>query len=192
MIVCSLCSGENWRSVELSEFLACPHNLAADRQTRMLANLSLVGCYDATVMSVAHRRATLLDSARRNLRAMPFFGLIEYQRESQYLFERTFPPLRFVSPFVQSTRTHASDVHLTSAERAQVGVRNALDTQLYMFAHELFLRRLETARARDPGWHGMDLRALGGGAAPPLGEADYEEDEEGGEERADGGRKAAG
>ena len=37
--------GEDWSEVTLEEFLSCDHNLAFNRQTRMLADLSLVGCY---------------------------------------------------------------------------------------------------------------------------------------------------
>lgn len=37
--------GEDWSEVTLEEFLNCDHNLAFNRQTRMLADLSLVGCY---------------------------------------------------------------------------------------------------------------------------------------------------
>nr|CAI5825851.1 unnamed protein product [Callosobruchus analis] len=35
--------GENWGGVELDEFIACKSNLAANRQTRMLADLELIG-----------------------------------------------------------------------------------------------------------------------------------------------------
>ena len=37
--------GENWSDVSLEKFLECDQNLAFNRQTRMLADLSLVGCY---------------------------------------------------------------------------------------------------------------------------------------------------
>jgi len=38
-------TGDTWENVTLNEFIDCPQNLARNRQTRMLANLSLVNCY---------------------------------------------------------------------------------------------------------------------------------------------------
>lgn len=35
--------GDNWEGVELDEFINCDSNLAANRQTRMLADLELIG-----------------------------------------------------------------------------------------------------------------------------------------------------
>lgn len=39
-------SGRSWTGVSLNEFLSCSHNLAFNRQTRMLSDLNLVGCYN--------------------------------------------------------------------------------------------------------------------------------------------------
>ena len=38
----------DWAGVSLANFTACPHNLAPNRQTRMLADLALVNCYNTT------------------------------------------------------------------------------------------------------------------------------------------------
>lgn len=35
--------GDNWEGVTLDEFMDCESNLAASRQTRMLADLELIG-----------------------------------------------------------------------------------------------------------------------------------------------------
>lgn len=35
--------GDNWEGVELDQFINCDSNLAANRQTRMLADLELIG-----------------------------------------------------------------------------------------------------------------------------------------------------
>lgn len=79
-------SGETWRGVTLDEFTSCSWNLANNRQTRMLADLALVGCYNGTLR---HRSAdtdrVLLASAKRNLAAMAYFGLTEYQKVGNYL-----------------------------------------------------------------------------------------------------------
>lgn len=76
-------TGDSWRGVTLEEFAACPWNLANNRQTRMLADLALVGCYNGTLR---HRTAdtdrVLLASAKRNLVALSYFGLTEFQKVS--------------------------------------------------------------------------------------------------------------
>ena len=38
-------SGEDWTNVSLEEFIKCDSNLAWNRQTRMLADLTQIGCY---------------------------------------------------------------------------------------------------------------------------------------------------
>lgn len=49
----------------------------------------------------------MLASAKENLASIPFFGLLEYQHESQLLFEKTFR-LNFVTDFIQHNKTRAS------------------------------------------------------------------------------------
>ena len=108
----------------------------------MLANLSLVHCYDSHVMSRDQRDATLLKSAKDNLQSMAFVGLTEYQAATQYLFERTFK-LKFIEDFVQYNQTHASQVDVTPNERQDVQKVNALDIELYSYAKQLFFQRLK-------------------------------------------------
>lgn len=72
--------------MSLREFAACPYNLAANRQTRMLADLALVGCYNSSAMSKSKRDHVLLGSAKRNLAAMSYFGLTEYQKVQNNCF----------------------------------------------------------------------------------------------------------
>lgn len=135
-------SSEDWTGVSLPEFMACPSNLANNRQTRMLADLSLVGCYNLSSMSEGQRDRLLLDSAKRNLRRMAFFGLTEFQRKTQFLFERTFG-LRFIAPFTQINSTRAASVAVEPAARGCIERLNALDMQLYEYARELFLQRVQ-------------------------------------------------
>lgn len=59
--------------------MACSYNLANNRQTRMLADLSIVGCYNSTLSSTDKDRL-MLASAKHNLQFMPFFMLTEYQK----------------------------------------------------------------------------------------------------------------
>jgi hypothetical protein len=63
--------------------MACHYNLASNRQTRMLADLSLVGCYNSSLSS-SDRDQLMLASAKHNLKYMPFFMLTEYQKVSVF------------------------------------------------------------------------------------------------------------
>uniref|UniRef100_A0A1Y9H201 Heparan-sulfate 6-O-sulfotransferase n=1 Tax=Anopheles dirus TaxID=7168 RepID=A0A1Y9H201_9DIPT len=143
-------NGANWNGVALDEFAGCESNLAANRQTRMLADLALVGCYNKTYMPAAERDRIMLASAKRNLAAMSYFGLTEYQKISQYIFEETFN-LRFAIPFEQHNTT-VSTVTMNSlapTQRARIDQLNALDLELYAFAKKLMFQRFERLKAKD-------------------------------------------
>lgn len=135
-------AGEAWNGVELDEFAGCDSNLAANRQTRMLSDLALVGCYNKTYMSQAERDRVMLASAKRNLAGMAYFGLTEFQKLSQYIFEETFN-LRFAIPFEQhnSTVSAATMNGLTPQQRRRIEQLNALDIELYEFAKRMLLKR---------------------------------------------------
>ncbi|XP_046668952.1 heparan-sulfate 6-O-sulfotransferase 1 [Homalodisca vitripennis] len=142
--------GSSWRGVTLDEFAACPHNLAANRQTRMMSDLALVGCYNTSYMSASERNRVMLASAKRNLAAMAFFALTEYQKMGQYVFEETFN-LRFAVPFEQHNST-LSSMTLAKLRPDQIDTikrLNALDIELYEFAQELMNKRFEKLRSRD-------------------------------------------
>lgn len=128
--------------MELDEFAGCDSNLAANRQTRMLSDLALVGCYNKTYMSQAERDRVMLASAKRNLAGMAYFGLTEFQKLSQYIFEETFN-LRFAIPFEQhnSTVSAATMNGLTPQQRRRIEQLNALDIELYEFAKRMLLKR---------------------------------------------------
>uniref|UniRef100_A0A8W7PMN9 Heparan-sulfate 6-O-sulfotransferase n=1 Tax=Anopheles coluzzii TaxID=1518534 RepID=A0A8W7PMN9_ANOCL len=152
----------NWNGVALDEFAGCESNLAANRQTRMLADLALVGCYNKTYMPTAERDRIMLASAKRNLAAMSYFGLTEYQKISQYIFEETFN-LRFAIPFEQHNTTVSTVTmnSLTPAQRARIDQLNALDLELYAFAKKLMFQR-----AAVDGGSGGPLPAIGPSAPP--------------------------
>uniref|UniRef100_A0A1A8RFM2 Heparan-sulfate 6-O-sulfotransferase n=2 Tax=Nothobranchius TaxID=28779 RepID=A0A1A8RFM2_9TELE len=140
-------SGDDWTGVPLADFMNCPSNLANNRQVRMLADLSLVGCYNMSSMSELERGHVLLASAKANLRNMAFFGLTEFQRKTQYLFERTFG-LRFIRAFTQINSTRAASVGISGKVRWRIEGLNALDVELYEYAKELFLRRYQYNRQK--------------------------------------------
>lgn len=140
----------SWYGVKLDEFADCPSNLASNRQTRMLADLELVGCYNKTYMPKVERDRVLLASAKRNLASMAYFGLTEYQRISQYIFEETFN-LRFAIPFEQNNTTVSSLTmsKLSTEQAAKVSSLNALDIELYSFAKKLLFQRFENLKSKD-------------------------------------------
>jgi len=142
-----VCSGSDWTGVSLQEFMSCKYNLANNRQTRMLSNLTLVGCYDhSAIPDSAERDRILLNSAVENLRQMAFFGLTERQSDTQFLFERTFG-IHFRRRFVQFNNTHAHKADVTDDEVMAVRRLNRLDVALYQFANRLFEERVRWARA---------------------------------------------
>ena len=132
--------GSTWMGVSLEDYLACPSNMAANRQARMTADLNLAGCYNRTGISDQDYDRIVLESAKTNLQNMAFFGLTEYQRETQYLFERTFK-LRFKKSLEQSNYTIANSSPISPQEVEAVQKRNKLDLELYAFAKDLFFQR---------------------------------------------------
>ncbi|KAJ3592634.1 hypothetical protein NHX12_007761 [Muraenolepis orangiensis] len=141
-------SGDDWSGVPLADFMDCPSNLANNRQVRMLADLSLVGCYNLSSTDESERGQLLLASAMSNLKRMAFYGLTEFQRKTQYLFERTFS-LRFIAAFTQLNSTRAANVDLSEPLRRRIEELNGLDVQLYEYAKDLFLQRFQFSRQRE-------------------------------------------
>ena len=142
----------NWEGVSLEEFMACKSNLAINRQTRMLADLNLVDCYNTSSMPLAKREAIMVASAKTNLERMAYFGLTEEQRISQYLFEETFN-LRFKQNFEQLT---SEDTHSGTAQEKldpslllKISQMNHLDTELHRFATKLLLQRFKKLSETD-------------------------------------------
>lgn len=143
--------GDDWKKVSLDEFLDCPSNLALNRQTRMLADLTLVGCYNKSVMNAQERDILMLASAKENLRKTAFFGILENQTVSQYLFERTFR-MTFRRSFLQLNATRSSNTLEDLDENSLRRIRemNHLDIKLYEHALDLLKQRFETVKNSDP------------------------------------------
>ena len=143
---------EDWAGVKLQEFMECPNNLAPNRQTRMLANLELVNCYNISAMDPDKRDRLMLNSAKANLVNLAFFGLTEQQEMSQYIFEETFN-LRFKHDFDQLTRNETHSGHSEKKVDDEVMERirnlNQLDIKLYKFASDLLKMRYEHLKASD-------------------------------------------
>ncbi|XP_039731258.1 heparan-sulfate 6-O-sulfotransferase 2 [Pteropus medius] len=141
-------TGDDWSGCPLKEFMDCPYNLANNRQVRMLSDLTLVGCYNLSVMPEKQRNKVLLESAKSNLKHMAFFGLTEYQRKTQYLFEKTFN-MNFISPFTQYNTTRASSVEINEEIQKRIEGLNFLDMELYSYAKDLFLQRYQFMRQKE-------------------------------------------
>nr|CAI5853179.1 unnamed protein product [Callosobruchus analis] len=92
----------------------------------------------------------MLASAKKNLQSMAFFGLTEYQKISQYIFEETFN-LRFSIPFEQNNSTVSSSTitTLTPEQTERIAELNSLDIELYSFAKKLLFARFEQLKAKD-------------------------------------------
>lgn len=143
-------NGSNWKGVTLQQFIDCPSNLAVNRQTRMLADLTLVGCYNLSVLSTKERDSILLESAKKNLRRMAFFGICENQTASGYLFESTFK-MKFTKPLLQLNETRSS-VALESISYdvvQQIKDLNRLDVELYHYALSLMEERFAMVKRKD-------------------------------------------
>ncbi|XP_059138998.1 heparan-sulfate 6-O-sulfotransferase 3-like [Physella acuta] len=139
--------GGPWRDVTFDEFVGCSHNLAFNRMTRMLANLSLVNCYNRTGLSKDFVDKTLLNSAKENLRAMEFFGLTEEQEKSQFLFEVTFGVL-LAKRIMNDEFTRASHIDVNHTMLSVIKEHNDLDIELYKYARGLFTQRVMEAESR--------------------------------------------
>jgi len=153
----------DWSGVGIEEFMGCEHNLACNRQTRMLADLELVNCYNKTGMDSAKRDLIMLNSAKSNLERMSYFGMTEEQQISQYLFEETFN-LEFKISFKQynqsDTHSGASKDKLDSKTIEKIRALNYLDEELHKFAHQLLKSRFENMKENDDSFQ-VHMQRLG-------------------------------
>ncbi|VDP69859.1 unnamed protein product [Schistosoma mattheei] len=152
-------------NVSIKSVIDCPYNLASNRQTRMLANLSILGCYkhltkwsqplNATVLTHIPRVSlALLNSAKHNLVSIiSCYGLSEYLIYSQYIlqkclhitFKRSFIEFNKISFMKQRLLfTHATIIrsNLNQSTLREIQNVNRLDIFLYSFAKQLFVYRL--------------------------------------------------
>ncbi|KAA3670574.1 heparan sulfate 6-O-sulfotransferase HS6ST1 [Paragonimus westermani] len=154
-----------WTNVSLQTFLDCPFNLAINRQVRMLANLSRLGCYrnllswntprsDYVDLSVTQR--SLLLSAQDTLSSfLRVYGLNAYLPYTQYLFQRVLHIVfnRWLADqHVNSlNKSHAQRIrpHLSTLDVQQVRDSNRLDMLLYKYAVRLFVLRLTVYTVHD-------------------------------------------
>ncbi|MFH4982004.1 hypothetical protein AB6A40_008713 [Gnathostoma spinigerum] len=116
--------------------------LIYSRQTRMLADLTLINCYDSSQMDPAVRDKIMLESAKANLRNFAFFGLKERMSESQWMFEELFQ-MRFTKNLADWNKSKSNDTEITHHQLELIKKKNSLDVELYDFARKLFSKRLK-------------------------------------------------
>ena len=136
--------------VTLDEFLACPSNPANNRQTRMLADLTLSGCYNQSIMPQAQKEDIMFKSAKTNLAQMAFFSVLKYPEISQYMFEETFK-ISFSVPFELRNESHSSKYidRITPQQLEKIKLVNQNDIKLYEFGEKLFLKRFNVIKLQD-------------------------------------------
>ena len=121
--------------------MSCPFHMANNRQTWMLADVPQFGCERLRLLPEEKRESLLLESAKENLLNLSFFGLTEFQEETQYLFEKTFS-LEFSRP---SEFRETAPKPQAESRRDDILQRNRADQKLYEFAKSIFFHRLYKA-----------------------------------------------
>ena len=152
-------TGDDWSNAKLPDFIQCPYNLANNRQTRMLANLSLVDCYDVRNLNDSSRKQVMLQSAMDNLKNLAFFSIHGYPNETQLLFEHAFN-IKFkvdLAEGIKPKTIHKSSDYfdfLKPEIKEHIRQVNDLDIKLYEFAKQLFYARVEyVKRLKSPDNH---------------------------------------
>ena len=136
--------GKFWHDLTIEKFMSCPYNLALNRQTWMLSNISAIDCDFKTVLSNSHTRKKLLHIAKKNLESIAYFGMLEYPLQSQFIFEKTFD-LTFDQPFQQwdtgFTIEFLKSYKLSDSILNKIKELNSLDVALYHYAKSIFFRK---------------------------------------------------
>ncbi len=142
------------RTLDLESFVNCPQNPANNRQAFMLSDRRLINCFNNSNLPEDARDNIIFKSAKENLLKMRFFGLTEYMFLNQYLFELTFPNLKFQNRLcnLRSKSEFNSDSQTTkllkdlilknSSLLPKIYKNNIIDQKLYSVSKELFYFRI--------------------------------------------------
>lgn len=147
--------GKSWANAKWEAFLNCENNLANNRQVRMLADFGKIGCQvldcftrlaNCTENMKKLNEARLLESAKHTLLRLSFFGMAEYQTQSEFLFLKTLDDnrFRFSEPIKDKKDTLAAISMKGEAGKHidRIKAINHLDIQLYEFAKDIFFKRV--------------------------------------------------
>lgn len=129
----------------------------------MLSDLALVGCYNSS-LSKEDQDLIILTSAKNNLHKMSFFGLSEFPKISQYMFEVTFGlKFRAKTSFSHDSANRSMRKELFREINAKdienIKRINYLDTELYYYAKELLFFRFEKLKKADPSFKNYFARS---------------------------------
>ena len=133
----------DWKNVSLTDFIDCPYNPAANRQTWMLADLEAVGCNKLTTLNEIKLKSALLESAKRNLEKMAHFTLLERRVDTYITLKQAFG-LNYKKEHINPDRKDKAEVNsdkITEAHESRIRMLNTMDTELYNYAKELYNKR---------------------------------------------------
>jgi hypothetical protein len=152
----------SWKGVSLKNFAKCKYNLAANRQTRMLALYDSDFTVCDYLQSPSRQRSMqtkLLERAKKGLESLSFFGLTEFQNYTLLLFNKMFngtlslentngiaaagqrnPKVRSPNPWFALTIDALAAIGEEMLQEIQD--INRLDLLLYDYAKALFFKRL--------------------------------------------------
>ncbi|KAL3847199.1 hypothetical protein ACJMK2_018122 [Sinanodonta woodiana] len=131
---------KSWEGVSFNEFMECQDNLATNRMTRMIADLTKSNCYHKRGIKEKDRRIIMLESAKENLRNMVFFGLTDDYSHSKALFENAFG-LKFKKELNVTKLVPEEKFFLNEIQFKEMLQYIELDVQLYLYAKDLFMQR---------------------------------------------------
>ena len=146
----------DWKNVTWEEYTSCKYNLGNNRQVRMLADYNEMGCKVLKCLTgecnheeTYNNERKLLESAKKTLSEMIFFGITEYQELTQYLFEKTYDSIfKFSKPLEKSNNVIGENLknHVFTSDAKRL---NKLDLELYDYAVKLFLQRVNNFKKKD-------------------------------------------
>ena len=132
----------------LEMFANCQESWSTNRMTVMLADHEDATCWNKTQYTRKERDSILLNSAKKTLKSMSYFGITEFISESGLLFEKTFGMI-FGKPIKGRTLESRAGEFFKSLEinehlRKLIIANNQLDFELYGFALEIFKERMKS------------------------------------------------
>jgi hypothetical protein len=135
----------NKKNLSLEDFIACKNNMAANRQTRLLAFYNETNKKSCGIFR-EENKLKLLENAKNVLfKKMSFFGLTEYDNLSRKLFEKTFKN-SFKFEGVKKKSKLKTVKYIQSIEKdllEEIKRLNDLDLELYKYAKRIFFERLD-------------------------------------------------
>lgn len=136
-----------WYDVSLKTFISCPHNWANNRQVWMLADLKHLQCgtNNRSHLNRVEFENSLLESAKKRLESMAFFGIADYLRESSLLFQYRFN-VNLLSLPTDSVHVPNEIVDVVLSDKKlfdKIVQLNRLDMMLYNHSLNLFRERLK-------------------------------------------------